>query len=176
MLKTYKIITIVLVTDFCLFKLLGLSLAGQISDKILFWVWFIMTIPVIIKYVRHTKWLKWYLGLLGISIILSIIPMGAPLIDLLEFATDTTFERRIENYRLRHDTEGFIDQNSIIKVVRNIGIIELEYAEIHFGENPENHSLYDVGEIGVITTGNSVLFELEIDGYSYTKQTAKLNF
>jgi len=170
MLKGYIIVTMLLATDFCLYLLKGISLAGQLSDKILFWIWLIMTIIIAIKFFTHKKWLKWYIGIVGILIILSIIPMGMPFFALIEFAANTKFERRIENYRLRDGEAGLIDQTSIIKVVRNMGIIEIEIDEIEFDNYTKNYSLFDVGEIRLLKEKNNMFFEFEISNQTITKK------
>lgn len=170
MIKGYLIITLLLITDFVLYLLKGISLSGQLSDKILFWVWLIMTIIVAIKYFKSSKWLKWYLGILGVAIILSIIPMGIPFFKLTEFATNIKFEKRVENYRLRYDEVGLIDHLPLIKVVRNLGAIEIEIDEMDFGSYSENYSLYDVDKIRLLREGNGLFFEFEIEGATIRKK------
>ncbi|WP_299435568.1 hypothetical protein [uncultured Aquimarina sp.] len=170
MLKGYIIITVLLAIDFCLYVFIGVSLSGQLSDKILFWIWLIMTIIVVIKFFTYKKWLKWYLGIVGAFIILSVIPMGMPFFALIEFATNTSFERRIEDYRLRDGEAGLIDQTSIIKVVRNMGIIEIEFDEIEFDNDTKNYSLFDVGGIRLLKEKDDMFFEFEISNETVTKK------
>lgn len=170
MIKGYIIITILLITDFSLYLLKGISLSGQLSDKILFWIWLIMTIIVTIKFFKSKKWIKWYLGIVGISIIISIIPMGIPFLMLTEFATNTKYEKHIENYKLRHDEESFFDKLPIIKVVRNIGIIEIEIDEMDFSFYGENYSLFDVDKIHLLKRKNEIFFVFEIEDFTITKK------
>ncbi len=170
MIKGYLIITIILITDLIVYLFKGISLSGQLSDKILFWLWLIMTIIVAIRFLKRKKWVKWYLGIIVVLIILSLIPGGVPFLSLTEFATRINTERRIENYRLRSASIGLIDNISIIKVVRNMGIIEIEIDEMDFNNYDENYSIYNIDEIRLLKEKDVIFFEFKIDGFTIKKK------
>jgi len=107
------------------------------------------------------------------SIISSFGPMGFSFFKFAEFATELKYERRVENYRLRHDDVGFIDSTPIIRVVKNMGFIEMEIDELDFGNNTENYSLYDIDEIRLLNENNEVYFEFEIEDFTMTKKVNK---
>ncbi|MEM6806127.1 MAG: hypothetical protein AAF696_32315 [Bacteroidota bacterium] len=81
MLKGYLLLSILLIADLAVYLADGISLLGQISDKILFWTWLISTPIIIFKYYQKS-WAKWYLGSLFILFILNLFLMPLTLITL----------------------------------------------------------------------------------------------
>ena len=42
----------------------GISIAGQLSDQILFWTWFVFTCILLVLF-KEEKWIKWFKRMLG---------------------------------------------------------------------------------------------------------------
>ncbi|WP_378174023.1 hypothetical protein [Aquimarina sp. SS2-1] len=163
MIKAYIAISILLASIFCLYILKGISFAGQLSDKILFWTWLLMTVIIVVRFIKK-RWVKWYVSIIGFLIILSLIPMGTPFLMLTNFTLDINgdYEVRIENYRLREEKQG-IYSSPIIKVIKNIGVFEIEIDEMDFGECAgEYDTLSNVNEINVLEEDNNVFFVFKI--------------
>jgi len=167
--SVYIIITLALVLDFLLYVFYGISLAGQLSDKILLWVWVLLTLIVVIRFIK-SKWAKYYIGLLSSLILLLMLleslPFGMSLSRLVDYATDTNgnYELRLDNYRFRDaHTYGFSTYN-IIKVVENKGLYEVEIFDMDYGECSEdnNYTLADVDEINLTEDKFGKYFELVI--------------
>lgn len=168
MIKAYTIIYTFLIMDFFSYSYKGISLSGQLSDKILFWVWLIMTIIITIRFIKR-KWVKWNLGMIGLLIILSLIPMRIPFLMLTDFATHIDYERRIENYRLRDDRTIVFGPPGI-KVVENKGIFEIEIDDMDFGETPNKYPrIQYVDEIYLLKEKDNLVFEFVIEGFSYRR-------
>ena len=162
MLKGYITIAILLIADLVLYLTNGISLIGQISDKILFWIWLIFTPIVIIKYFKK-KWTKWYLGLIGILLILSLFPMGLPMISIISFAIENDDERKVENYRLREGAKSAIAIPKIY-LLKNWGIIEKKIGETDFEIeiNGEHFRLNEFDKINLSEEKDSLNFEFII--------------
>lgn len=62
-----------------------MSFSGYHTDKILFWIWLILTFTILIAYWKK-KAIKIYTVILLISLFLAYLPMGIPLFALYSFA------------------------------------------------------------------------------------------
>mgnify|MGYP001021358664 CR=1 FL=1 len=74
-LRFYLFISVLIILNGCLYAFAKMSFAGYWSDRIVFWIWLILTPFVIIFYWKKLI-AKLYLGFLVICLILSILPMG----------------------------------------------------------------------------------------------------
>lgn len=76
-LYIFTLLSVLLVADCIAYYFYQISLAGYYNDIILFWLWFVMSIVVIIVFWKKIL-PKLFLGLMVVTLILSIIPMGLP--------------------------------------------------------------------------------------------------
>ena len=76
-LYIFILLSVLLVADCVAYYYYQISIAGYYSDIILFWLWFVMTIVVIIVFWKKIL-AKLFLGLMIVTLILSIVPMGLP--------------------------------------------------------------------------------------------------
>ena len=162
MIKGYISISILLIVDLSLYLTKGISISGQICDKILFWTWLILTPIIIVKYFKE-KLAKWYLGIIISLTILSLLPMGIPFLTITAFAIGNDFEKKIDNYKLREGTKSIIAIPKI-RLIKNIWIIEKEIGEsdfyVEFKEN--SYRLKDIEKIKLQDETDSLNFEFTI--------------
>ena len=162
MIKGYFIISILLIVDLILYLTNGISISGQFSDKILFWIWLIMTPILIVKYF-HKKLAKLYLGVIGFLIVLSLLPMGIPFLTIIAFAIVNDSEKKIENYKMREGAKSVIAIPKI-RLIKNMGIIEKEVGETEFYVvfKEGSYRLEEIEEINLIEESDSLNFEFRI--------------
>lgn len=73
----FILLSVLLVADCVAYYHYQISLAGYYSDILLFWLWFLMSLVVIVVFWKKIL-AKVFLGLMIVVLILSIIPMGLP--------------------------------------------------------------------------------------------------
>lgn len=76
-LYIFILLSILLVADCIAYYFYQISLAGYYSDIVLFWLWFLMSLVVIVLFWKKIT-AKVFLGLMILALILSIAPMGLP--------------------------------------------------------------------------------------------------
>ena len=162
MLKSYILITVLLLSDYLAYLFTGVSLAGQWSDKLLLWTWLLLTIVVVVKYIKRRA-TKIYIGAILFLTFLSLLPMAIPFLMFITYITDSEgdFEYRVEDFRLREGNIGLFS-TPIIRVVKNYGIFEVEVDIIDLGENTENCEFRDAKSIRIIKENNIQYFEFKI--------------
>ncbi|TXF81698.1 hypothetical protein FUA23_21925 [Neolewinella aurantiaca] len=173
MLKVYIVITILLIGDLTVYLTNGISISGQLIDKIIFWTWGILSPIVIVKYSKRI-WVKWYLGLVLFLITLSFIPMGIPFLKVALFATEFNNERRIRGYRLREGAKSVIAIPKI-SLIKDIGVFEKEIGEIDFYiEIDENsYRLSEIEKIDINEEVDSVIIEFAVENQSTIQKIKK---
>ncbi|WP_222983285.1 hypothetical protein [Flagellimonas meishanensis] len=143
-IKIYIGITILLVADLILYLTNGISFAGNIIDRLIFWIWFIGTFYIVFKYVRK-KWAKIYgMTLVGLTV-LSFFPMGAPILTITAFAITNENSQKIDNEIRIFETAKSVIGRPYISVVRNYWIFEKEVGgmDYDFEINDEYYNLKD---------------------------------
>ncbi|MDW3652806.1 MAG: hypothetical protein R8P61_37350 [Bacteroidia bacterium] len=140
----------------------GISLIGQISDKVLFWTWLILTAIVIIKYFKR-RLIKGYLVFLGILLMLSLFPMALPFLSIFSFATENDYEVQIENYRLREGVKSAIAIPKIY-LLQEWGFLEKEIGETNFTIEIDNqyYKIDEIEEISLSEEKDSLSFEFRL--------------
>lgn len=76
-LYIFILLSILLVADCIAYYFYQISLAGYYSDIILFWLWFLMSLVVIVLFWKKIL-AKVFLGFMAVTLVLSIAPMGLP--------------------------------------------------------------------------------------------------
>ena len=170
MTRVYIVISILLIIDVVLHFTNGISILGQNSDRILFWTWLIMT-PILIVKNFERRWARWYFGIIIISFVLSLFPMGIPFLTICAFAVETDVEKRIGDYRLREGAKSVIAIPKIT-IIEEMGILEKEIGETDFylkvGEN--NYQLADFNEIELNEEGDSLRLNFVLGNQSVIKK------
>ncbi len=166
MLKAYLLLTICLLADFILYLTEGISLAGQWSDQLLFWSWFLFTIILIVKYNRK-KWARIYAGCLVGLIFLSWFPMGIPILSLIAFATDTNpdSEIMVEEYSIKLYAESVIATPKLAIIKRNLlteRIIAKPVAYLEIDE--KTYSFSDIDSIDLRQKADTLIFTFHMEG------------
>ena len=168
MLKGYITVSILLIADLALYLSCGISLTGQLSDKVLFWTWLIMTPIITFKYFK-SSWTKLYLGIIGILIVLSLIPMAIPFISIVGFASGMDNERLVNEYKLREGSKSAIAIPKIY-LLKQWGVFEREIGETEF-QIEIGDIYYRVAEFEkiVLTEEENLVFEFKIGNNSATR-------
>ncbi|MCC6725223.1 MAG: hypothetical protein IT258_11985 [Saprospiraceae bacterium] len=148
----------------------GISFLGQISDRILFWTWLIMT-PILIVKNFERRWARWYFGIIIISFVLSLLPMGIPFLTICAFAVETDVERRIGDYRLREGAKSVIAIPKIT-LIEEMGILEKEVGETDFYIDiaGDNFRLNDFDDIRLNEESDSVRLDFFLGNQSVMKK------
>lgn len=173
--RIYVILSILLITDLALYLFYGISLSGQLSDLILFWIWLILTPYIIVKNFRK-KWSKFYLGMLILLLMMSLFPMGVPILTITAFAIDIngSAERKVQDYRLREGVKSVIAIPKI-NLIKDYGIIEKEIGESNFyiKVDHKNYCLENVTDIKLKEENDSLNFELKIGNQTTNRKFRK---
>lgn len=126
------------------------SFAGYYIDKIINWLWLLMTIFIIIRFWKK-KVIKIYFGLLISGIILSILPMMIPFFGIVHYFSTIGCEQRIQlddTYRLERGRPGVL-YNPLITIYKKEGIFEKQILRTPYSEiidkvsEPSSETLYE---------------------------------
>ena len=157
----YILVTFLLLLDFIATINSKISLAGYWSDRILFGVWFFLTIYTIKTYWKN-KWAKGYFYTLLVLIVLSIIPMAIPFAGIVLSTTGLglKYNKQIsKNYRFEITQYGFMGR-PIMSISENKIIFEKEILDCHNFE--VNDSVYiepwEVKNVEFISEEDSIIF------------------
>lgn len=161
-IKIYIGITLLLITDLICYLSMKISLSGNLSDRALFWIWLIATV-IIVPYGLKNRWAKIYGAILIVLALLSMFPMGVPILTVYAFAVDQEYSIRLDNgLRLAETTDSVIDM-PYIAVIQNYWIFEKEIGEteFHFEINQQHYRLQDAKSIKFLSTQSDNEIQLE---------------
>jgi len=111
------------------------SFAGYYIDKIINWLWLLMTIFIIIRFWKK-KVIKIYFGLLISGIILSILPLMIPFYNILLYFSTLGNNQRIQLddiYRMERG-RPVVFSNPLITVYKKEGIFEKQISRIPYSD------------------------------------------
>lgn len=77
----YLFISALIMLNVCLYWFAKMSYAGYWSDRVIFWLWLLVTLLVVISFWKNI-WTKIYFSLLVATLILTILPMAIPFFGL----------------------------------------------------------------------------------------------
>lgn len=126
------------------------SFAGYYVDKIINWLWLLMTIFIIIRFWKK-KVIKVYFGLLISGIILSILPLMIPFFGIIHYFSTIGCEQRIQlddTYRIERGRPGAL-YRPLITIYKKEGIFEKQISRIPYSDitdnvtEPSPETLYD---------------------------------
>ena len=80
--SVYLILSGLIILNVCLYIFGKMSYAGYWSDRVIFWLWLLVTLLVVISFWKNI-WTKIYFCLLVATLILTILPMAIPFFGLL---------------------------------------------------------------------------------------------
>ncbi|MFS4432069.1 hypothetical protein [Chryseobacterium sp. S90] len=111
------------------------SFAGYYIDKIINWLWLLMTIFIIIRFWKK-KVIKVYFGLLISGIILSILPMMIPFFGIIHYFSTIGCEQRIQlddTYRIERGRPGAL-YRPLITIYKKEGIFEKQISRFPYSD------------------------------------------
>ncbi|MDW9382880.1 hypothetical protein [Chryseobacterium sp. JV558] len=126
------------------------SFAGYYIDKIINWLWLLMTIFIIIRFWKK-KVIKIYFGLLISGIILSILPLMIPFFGIIYYFSTIGCEQRIQlddTYRIERGRPGAL-YRPLITIYKKEGIFEKQISRIPYSDitdkvtEPSPETLYE---------------------------------
>ena len=82
LIRLYLFVSALILLNICLYTSAKMSFAGYWSDRVIFWIWLLITPFVVINFWKKL-WTKIYLGLLVAIVILTILPMALPFFGLI---------------------------------------------------------------------------------------------
>lgn len=82
LIRVYLFVSALITLDVVLYCFWQMSFTGYWSDRIIFWIWLLLT-PVVTFSFWKKLWAKIYFGLLVVGLILSILPMAIPFFGIL---------------------------------------------------------------------------------------------
>ena len=82
LISFYLFLSGLLILNVCLYVFAKVSYTGYWSDRVIFWLWLLVTCLVVISFWKKI-WTKIYFWLLVATLILSILPMAIPFFALL---------------------------------------------------------------------------------------------
>lgn len=123
LIRVYLFICALIVLNVALYSFWRMSFTGYWSDRIIFWIWLLVT-PVIVFSFWKKLWAKIYFWLLVAGLILTILPMALPFFGILlsgsgsgrlnHFSLDKNFRVQTVGYgvmgrpRLQLVKDGFL--------------------------------------------------------------------
>ncbi|MFS4468468.1 hypothetical protein [Maribacter sp. 2210JD10-5] len=152
--KIYIGLTILLLADLILYLTAGITLATKLADQILFWTWFVLSFIVIFGQFRK-KWARIYGLVLGITALLSLFPMGVPILSIYAFMIPNPQPEYLyqdNEIKVERSTKSVIGR-TYIGVVKNYWIFEKEIAELD-AEFEIGKIYYHIDDIKSITRMN----------------------
>ena len=129
-LYLFILLSVLLVSDCIAYYFYQISLAGYYSDIILFWLWFVMSIVVIIVFWKKIL-AKLFLGLMIVTLILSIIPMGLPFYSFILSMTSAGLKiNKKLNQKYRAQIVGYgVMVYPWLEVIEKHGLLEKKILE-----------------------------------------------
>jgi len=111
------------------------SFAGYYIDKIINWLWLLMTIFIIVRFWKR-KVIKVYFGFLISGIILSILPMMIPFFGIIHYFSTIGCEQRVQlddTYRIERGRPGAL-YRPLITIYKKEGIFEKQISRIPYSD------------------------------------------
>lgn len=129
-LYIFIFLSVLLITDCAAYYNYQISLAGYYSDVLLFWLWFVMSLAVIVIFWKKIV-AKVFLGLMILALILSIVPLGLPFFTFILSMTSAGL--RIDknlNEKYRAQIVGYgVMVHPWLEVIEKKGLIEQKIYE-----------------------------------------------
>ncbi len=131
----YVLVSLLLVLDVSLYLGWRISLAGYWTDRVLFWVWLLLT-AVVFRRGWQRRVTKIYAGLLGALLVLSMVPMMIPFstIVMVGFGLDRFYWKDIDGRIRIQQTGKSIVGLPTLEVVEKKGIYEQQIASMNARE------------------------------------------
>lgn len=150
----FCVASFLLILDFGLYYNYFISFRGYYSDVILFWLWLILSFSVIIVFWKRIL-AKVYLGILGVGLVLTIIPMMIPFFALYLSMTSKglIMEKNMDNQHRAQIVGYSVMGYPSFEILKKIGIFEKRIVSINNydffeieGEHIKNTSSIDYVE------------------------------
>ena len=133
-----------MLADLISYLTLEISFAGNLFDRIIFWIWLVFTFYIVFKFFKN-GWIKAYGFLLIILTFLSLVPMGILFFTITAFAIDSEKSIKVDDeIRLVETTKSVIARPQV-SVVKNYWIFEKVVGKTDF-EFEINEKYYRIGD------------------------------
>ncbi len=169
-------ITVLLFTDFIAYLFYGISLSGNLPDRILFWVWFVFTFFIVFKNFKK-KWGKFYGAFLGFLVILTLAPMMIPFFQIIVFALNKEERIEVEGVFSLAETDATLMSLPVITLCKSKFIIEERIGKIDYEIKADEgyYRLQEAKEIKLISEepNGDVLIEFEFEGGKAVRRFTK---
>lgn len=125
LLKIYLVISVLLLADILAYSFYKISLKGYYSDITLFWLWFWLSIAVIITYWKKIL-AKLLLVAMVVAVLLSILPMAIPFYALIFSTTPYGLKLNKDlNQNYRSQIVGYsVMAYPVLQVIEKKGLLE----------------------------------------------------
>lgn len=128
--KIYIGLTLVMLADLVVFYVKGISFAGNLFDRALFWVWLCATCYVVVcNFLR--RWARFYGLFLVVLFVLSLFPMGIPLVTLAAFAMESEKRLEVDDIRLFETVKSPL-AIPYVSVTKNHLLFEQEVGQLNY--------------------------------------------
>jgi hypothetical protein len=165
LLNGYVVVSLLLVLNVSLYLGWRISLAGYWSDRILFWIWLLLT-AVVLKRGWKRRAIKIYAGLLLALLVLSMVPMMIPfsVIIITGFGLDRDYARDIDGQIRVQQAGGSIMAVPTLEVIEKKGIYERQIGRMNargLGDEDDDYPLGDLVTLRLLRqTEDSIQTEL----------------
>jgi hypothetical protein len=128
----YVLASLLLVLDVSLYLGWRISLAGYWSDRMLFWVWLLLT-ALVLKRGWKRRATKMYAGLLVALLVLSMVPMMIPfsIIVMVGFGLDRDYTKDIDGRIRIQQTGKSIMAVPTLEVIEKKGVYEQQIGSMN---------------------------------------------
>ncbi|MEW7281357.1 hypothetical protein ABW636_22445 [Aquimarina sp. 2201CG1-2-11] len=163
-IKIYIGITTLMLIDFILYLTFNISFKGNITDRIVFWVWFISTFYIVFKFVKK-KWAKIYGGILITMTGLSLLPMMVPFLTTISFAIVNQSSVKIDDEIHIRETSKSVIAIPYISILKSYWIFEREIGKTEYEFEIENkfYGIDDAKSIKRLNTSGNQKIKLEFE-------------
>lgn len=161
----YVLVSLLLVLNVSLYVGWRISLAGYWSDRVLFWIWLVLT-AVVLKRGWKRRATKMYAGILAALLVLSMVPMMIffSIIVIVGFGLDRDYAKDIDGRIRIQQAGGSLISRATLEVIEKKGIYERQIGSMSAGElwdKDENYPLPDLVTVYVRQqTKDSIQVEL----------------
>jgi hypothetical protein len=169
----YIVVSLLLVLDLSLYFGWRISIIGYWSDRVLFWIWLVLTVVVIVKSWRR-RGTKIYAALLVLLLILSMVPMMIPFfsIILVGFGLERDYAKNIdEKIRIQQVNKSLLSR-ATLEVIEKKGIYEQKIGSFNsnqLGDEETPYSIQDLNTLQVLKrAGDSIQVELIFKQKTFT--------
>jgi|GEM_PF-2454812 len=148
LVNAYVLVSLLLVLNLSLYLGWRISLPGYWSDRVLFWVWLLLT-AVVLKRGWQRKATKLYSGLLVALLVLSMVPMMLPfsIIVITGFGLDRDYWKDMDGRIRIQQTGKSIMAVPTLEVIEKKGVYEQQIGSLNARELWDEDDTYPLRDL-----------------------------